>query len=351
MKTTIIAGLLCVFSAIAHGAEVVASGVGITPETAITNAKQAALGQVAGTFVVGKHQVRESQLSSEIDEYVGGHISRFEVLNVTHDGELYHAEIKADVDTDKLNERIEAKDLIIPSVLVDEASKTQDEYYQAKRIITSLDNRSQSFYAHAQQVSYANRGQYTTVTVEVMIGWQPKWADDFRVAAKTIGRDHNVYDKPSDGLWGVAAIAAAINPIATGTFNNVARLAHNRSNTTNDVPAACFGIDPAKGVDVCYGILHQLQNVTSRAYVDLRGTMVMTDGTQRHIHTQTIPLESNLFRFAHPGQQLYFEQGGYVTFVSPSVLIFQHGVVYNTFKFSVPSEQLSNIQSILLEAS
>jgi hypothetical protein len=55
-----------------------------------------------------------------------------------------------------------------------------------------LDNPAQAFAVQVKKVTYTNHGEMTDVLIEAQIGYSPKWYDDVRVMAKTIGREVNL---------------------------------------------------------------------------------------------------------------------------------------------------------------
>lgn len=66
----------------AQAAEVTVTGYGASVDEALANARTAAVGQVAGTFVTGQSTLEGDTYRSRTDEYNGGRIRKHEILSV-----------------------------------------------------------------------------------------------------------------------------------------------------------------------------------------------------------------------------------------------------------------------------
>lgn len=328
----------------AHAVEVIVTGFGQSASEALGNAKELAVGEVAGTFIVGRNHTDGKRYDSSIEEHVGGYIKHYEVINAREEGRVHSITIRAEVDTDKANTRIEADGATVPSELKSKIVKSVDEFGRAKSIVAALDDRRQAYMVRTGEVTYYNRGELTDVEVELIISWQPKWIDDIRVMAKAIGREVDLGDPKADFMWGIYALSALISPALPATFGSIARAVENKPSISDEY-AVCLGTNAWTDIQTCHEILHPLSRVTQSNHFNVVGRLLFPD----HI----IPLapmginaETYLFNHVRAGQQKYFSQGGYRTFSNSGVLLFREGEVRSIYRFSLPSRILVNIEQI-----
>lgn len=332
-----------------HAAETVAVGIGSSAESALANAKELAVGQVAGAFIVGRQWAEGEKHGSRVDEYNGGYLKRYEVIDTREDGGMIHVTIRAEVDTDKANERLESVGTEIPGNWAEELAKTNDEHERTGRIIAALDDRSQAFAVRVARVGYRNRGDLTDVDVDLELRWQPKWIDDVRALALVIGRKIDTNNSASGLLWAVAALSAVISPGLPGTIFSIARSAEKKAKPSDEY-AACFGPNAWTDIDSCHEIRHPLPRVTRSRIVKISGSLSLDD---RVIPLQefTVDTESYLFRHVQRGREVYFSRGGYRTFSNPGILLFRDGLVRHSYRFALPTQELREVRRLNFSAS
>ncbi len=136
---------------------------------------------------------------------------------------LFVVRIKAAVDTDKVNSVIVSTGMEITDALSAQLAKSRDDHEKTRRIVEALDDPAQAFAVQVQKVTYTNHGEMTDVLIEAQIAYSPKWYDDVRVMAKTIGRQVNIGSAWADVLWGLGALSAAVNPALVGIIHSAAR--------------------------------------------------------------------------------------------------------------------------------
>lgn len=166
--------LLFTFSTHASALEVMASGLGDTFETALTNAKIVAVGKVNGAWIHGDSYVRNNMFSEKITEYNGGVIASYEVMK--WDGSLII--IKADVvPRDKNGMATNKAD--VPSNMRSELAGRKVNEDQRQKAIQVMDSRTRALRFETDKISYRNVGRMTEVTVVGEVAYQDKWIRDY----------------------------------------------------------------------------------------------------------------------------------------------------------------------------
>ena len=323
----------------AYSVEVVVKGFGKTVEDALQNARTAAVEQVAGTFVTGQASLDGDRYQSTTAQYNGGLVRRHEVISVVEDGGLVIVEIRADVDTDKVNTVVSSRGAEISESVGAELEKARDDFEKTRRIVTALDDPAQAFAVRVTDVRYRNRGQMTDVEVDGVVVFNPKWYDDVRLMARTIGRKVEIGSAWTEALWGLAALTAAINPLIPGTAFSVARMAQATPKVSEEY-MACFGKDNGWDVDECYEIRHPMPRVLRSHRLQLDGRLTLDD---REIPLGQLNVNSGwqMLLNVNIGQRVYFSKNGRERkFLNPGIVFFQKGSA--TFRHAF-TEQTANV--------
>ena len=327
------------FSANLAAKEVIATGYGTTVDLALQNAKTVAIEQVAGTFVTGQTTVTDDAYRSRIEQYHGGLIRRYDVLGIEQADGLISTRIAVDVDTDKVNTVLTDLGAEVSNNAADELSSAADEFERTGRIVAALDDPQQAFVVQIAKVTYRNRGPLTDVEIDAQITTNPKWYDDVRTMARTIGRKVDLGSAWSDALWGLAALSAIVNPALPGTINHLARASEKKPQPSDEY-AACFGSNMSRDVDECYEIRHPLERLTLRDRwpVELR----LQNGKAEQILAQYFVIVRNqLFVEVCQGTNLYFTSSAKERrFENPGVLLFEQSMMPFKYAITLPTTAL-----------
>ena len=316
--------LLACLSLSAQAAEVIVTGHGKTVDEALTNAKTAAVGQVAGTFVTGQSTLEGDAYRSRTDQYNGGRIRKHEILSVDEENGLVAVRILADVDTDKVNTVIVSNGAEIDAKVADQLDGARGDHEKTRRIVEALDDPAQAFAVEITKVTYRNRGELTDLVVQGRIVYSPKWYDDVRVMAQTIGRKVDIGSKWREALWGLAALSAAINPGLPGTLFSVARHANPEPKSSPE-HMVCFGKDNGWDIDECYETRHAFTNIRGDGLLRIYGGLVQDDG-QIAFGELRVDLGDALFLGVYPGRRVYFSKSARERkFQNPGVVLFRKG--------------------------
>jgi len=328
------------FSANLAAREVIVTGYGTSVDLALQNAKTVAIEQVAGTFVTGETTVEDDAYRSRIEQYHGGLIRRYEVLGIEQQDGLISTRIAADVDTDKVNTVLTDQGADVSSDAADELTAAADEFERIGRIVAGLDDPQQAFTVQITKVTYRNRGPLTDVEIDVQITTNPKWYDDMRTMARTIGRKVDLGSAWSDALWGLAALSAIVNPMLPGTINHLARASEKKPQPSDEY-AACFGRDMSRDVDECYEIRHPLERLTLRDRWPME--LHLLDGEEEKVLARYfVNIRNRLFVEVRQGTNLYFTSSAKERrFENPGVLLFEQSMMPFKYATTLPTTALT----------
>lgn len=331
------------------GAEVVtSSGYGKTFDEALQNAKTTCIEQVAGTFIIGESSVDQDVYHSRIAQYNGGLITRYTVLSTRESSGLIEIVINADVDTDKVNSMIVANGADIASDVAEKLEKSRDEHNKSQAIISALDVTSQAYTVQVGKITYRNRGDLTDVSVQLKLMHSPKWFDDVRVMAKTIGREVNTGN--SDALWILAAFSAILNPALPLALFSVANRA-DKQPETHDEYLTCFSRDRDTDVDLCYEIKHPFQNISNSGIIMLNGKVVMA-GREMQLNSTPVSVDRALFKKVKAGEHVYFESSCRERiFHNSGIVMFGRGEVSLQYDFTARTDDVKQMTRVEFNAS
>ncbi len=332
--------VLACLSLSAQAAEVTVTGYGKTVDEALTNAKTAAVGQVAGAFVTGQSTLEGDAYRSRTDQYNGGRIRKHEILSVDEEDGLFSVRILADVDTEKVNTVIVSNGAEIDAQVTNQLDSARDDHEKTRQIVEALDDPTQAFAIEVTKVTYRNRGEFTDLVVQGRVVYSPKWYDDVRVMAKTIGRKVDIGSKWREALWGLAALTAAINPALPGTMFSVARHA-NPPPKSSPEPMVCFGKDNGWDIDECYETRHPFTNIRGDGLLRIHGGLEQDDG-RLPFGELRIDLGEGLFLGVYPGKRVYFSKSATErTFQSPGIVLFRKGAQSFEQFITLPTQKLT----------
>ena len=327
------------FSLSLQAKEVTVTGYGASVDEALLNAKMAAVEQVAGTFITGQSTLEGDQYHSRTDQYNGGLIRRHEVLSAFEQNGLVAVRIKADVDTEKVNSVIVSNGVDITAPVADKIEKSRDDFEKTRQIVKALDDPAQAFAIQIKKVDYRNRGELTDITAKVQIVYSPKWYDDVRLMAQTIGRKVDIGSRWADALWGLAALTAIVNPTLPGTMASIARRAEGTQQPSKEY-MVCFGKDNGWDVDECYEIRHPLTRTTGESIQLLTGRLALGDDTLRFTEV-AVDTADVLYLSVWNGKRAYFSKSSKErTFYNPGVVLFRKGTATFPYETTVPTEKL-----------
>lgn len=260
---------------------------------------------------------------------------------------------QAEVDTEKVNSVIESSGAELTAADTERIDKSRADYEKTRLIVATLDDPSQAFAVRVDKVTYRNRGEMTDVSAEVSVVYSPKWYDDVRVMAQTIGRKVDIGTPWADALWGLAALTAVINPALPGTMFSIARQAQGNPKPGTEY-MVCFGKDNRRDVEACYEIRHPLRKTTGDPLILLVSHLTLGEETFP-ISDVTVDTADVLYMSVWNGRRVYFSRGSKErTFLNPGIVLFRDGRATFVHQMTLPTEKLkqaSRFDFVMLAAA
>jgi hypothetical protein len=206
MKTLALALMLS--SSVAFAVEVTVTGVGNSYDSALQNAKQEAIEQVASTFIISEKNYKQKQYSESIDQYNAGIIKSHKVIQRNRDDYgLHHVTILADVEPKKDN-RIHNKQSA-------EFTPMFVEFEERRKVVDRLDNVNQAVSVSVSKPSYVIGREETIVSIDVSLKLQPKWVSDIKSFAHVIDEKGSTTTNTYSSIHGsIVSSLIGSNPVA-----------------------------------------------------------------------------------------------------------------------------------------
>lgn len=300
MKNILLALILVTVSNLTFAKDETATGYGSSFQDALQNAKSLVTEQAASTFVSSKHEVHDGKLNETIAQYNGGFIRKYDVLNTVVNDGLFEVTIKADVDTDKINNVIEAASADVTDPIIEAATNAADNEEKTKHAWHDLSSVVNMYAVKINNVHYVTQNGTVTANYNVNVVWNPKWFND----AKNL------------------ADATALP--ATSRANK----------------AMCFNLN------ACF-LVAELPKIYTPDLMTFTATIHFVNGT-----TMTRPWTHKFGQQFIDGRNLEVKQSG---FFSPTrdvyaMIFFGGAVVPMDMNFEISLEQFRNVREITIDA-
>jgi hypothetical protein len=329
MKKTLLA--LLVISSSVFAKEVVVDAHGDTYESALKNAKVAAIEQVNGTWINSEHKLKNNNYSENLAQYNGGVIKSYKVLS--YDGRII--KIKADVDVIKNNIVGDIPTTHIPATKVHELESKRENYISKKNAVASLNDMSKAMKFTPSNVEYVNHGNITRVNVTGYITWIPKWKSDLtkllEMSATPITQDTDTTERIKNGI--VYSILM-VNPVAGGLAS--IPFSKQDEKVREDTPVICVS-------DNCYKNQIGLTKFQYGSKIDVE---VNGNNFDKSMFVRTIRFErTNLFENVSPGTTKTGMLKVKYTYNNPTLIIHDTTMPVS-FYFDVQTEQLLKVDNL-----
>ena len=315
MKKTLLSLLFVSF--FAHAEEVTVTGYGTDFNSALQNAKVAALEKGASTFMIGKNEARDGRVYENIDQYNGGVIKSYDVIDAQRTANGFNVTIVADVEPKNNQVRTTQEQFI--------------EFDERYTVADRLSNVSDAIVAQAAKPTLNIGSGMTTVSVNVELSWQPKWLSDMRSFTSVInedGRKHNnIHENVAGGLTNFALGAAG--PIAGWlTWEATKPPPVQRS----DSMMVCFN-DGCKNLNVDINLPRNPKLVLAAD-----NGMVLAE------HFVNI----ELYKFASAGDVEYnrYVRSFKETYDQPALVVYENRKQVVRLKFNQPTNVLRNVKHV-----
>lgn len=323
--------------------ERIGNGVGTTEAAARQNAKQDALSQVTGEFVVNKLTAHNGELDHQQAQYSGGVVRKWTDRSITFDGRLYSVQILADIDPNKNNRMV-----VVDDAMSEDDRQTIIENHERisniTEFATKLDDYHQAFVAVPGRITYNVRGSTTDVNILLGVKLSPKWVDDVLTLSKEAGKRINTDTPMSDVLWGVGSALAPVHILGASVIRSAAHFVEKPQQV--DIESNCFSQNNSRDVDECYALGYMFGNVVrkDRFVVTVRFWSQGDVVAERDV----VALNSNqLFVLYDIGTSLYFRYDARERkFMSRGILWFKDGVASGRQSHQIDTNVLATVDQI-----
>lgn len=334
MKKTLLVLLLISSSVFAK--EVVVDAYGDTYESALKNAKIAAIEQVTGTWINSEHKLKNNNYSEDIVQYNGGVIKSYKVLS--YNGSTI--KIKADVDVVKDNTVDNIQSSSIDAKKREMLEHRRENYRKIKESVDSLNDSSKALSFKPSNVEYLNRGEVTRVVVRGNVTWIPKWKSDLKSLVGEAGNPGSVENDIKQRVAGsFVHNLLMINPLAAGIASIPAVKVASSDRQNDSTPMICFS-----NRDNC----HLIQtSVTRFQHKNSFRLDVIGRDFDTAIFKRTIDFDrQNLWQYIYAGTT---ESGNFnvrYTYKNDALMINEDAVMPVQFYFDVKTSQLVEVDNL-----
>lgn len=339
MKQLIVA-LLFAVAIPSSAVEVTAQGSGATMKAAIQDAKNNALEQVTGAFVVNQSTTDGRSVSSKSAQYSGGVVKKYQMTSSSYDGHVHDVTIVADVDPAKSNGMIVPTeiDLTEKSMQIQEHA---DRYSNVERIAKALDSRQAAFTTVPPKIEYVPRGEMVEVRVTTGVVLQKKWVDDVKIMSQQAGSPIDVKTSTSDVLWGIGVATAPFSLVGSSMIRTAAQFTANKP--TSYIASNCFSRTNAVDVDECYAVGYMFGNVVRNDRFLVVVTLWSGDKLVQELPVAVVN-DNQLFALHDDGTRLYFRTSAKERrFHSRGVVWFTDGMAIGRNAFMINAQQLAQV--------
>lgn len=339
MKHFIVA-LLIATSLPALAVEVTAQGSGATMKAAIQDAKNNALEQVTGAFIVNQATTDGRAVSSKSAQYSGGVVKKYQLTSSSFDGRVHKVMIVADVDPAKTN------GMIVPTEidLTEQSFQIQehaDRYANVERIAKVLDDRQSAFAVTKPKIEYVPRGEFVEVRLTVGVTLQQKWVDDVRVMSRQSGSPIDITTSASDVLWGIGVATAPFSLVGSSMIRTAAQFTTQKPKSY--IASNCFSRNNSVDVDECYAVGYMMGNVVRKDRFLVVVTLWSGDKLVQELPVAVLN-DNALFVLHDDGTRLYFRSSAKERkFHSRGVVWFTDGVAVGRNTFPINAQQLAQV--------
>lgn len=328
MKKTLLALLLS--ASLANAAEVQVTGYGSNYYGAVENAKTAALEKGASTFIIGETTARNGKVEEKIDQYNGGVIKSYKVVEHRATSIGYEVTIVADVVPKNNTVKKTTTPLNIQF----------DEYEQRERVVRRLDDVGKAIHANISAPQTKIGRDETTISTNIELSWQSKWLSDMKQFTSTINEKgkttSNTRESLAGGLstylFGVSPILGAIGWEATKP--DPIQLQDNMM--------VCFGMYIRSSVD-CFNLdvdMTMPRNPKILIVGKVRGQDVF-------LHEQYLE-DTRMYQFVNAGEYRNnrFLPNFKTTYNQPALVIFENEKHSLPVKFNVSNDLVKQLESV-----
>lgn len=328
MKKTLLALLFACSSALAE--EVTVTGYGTNYHAALDNAKVSALEKGASTFIIAESNARNGRVDEKIDQYNGGVIKTYRIVEHRSTPIGYEVTIVADV----VPKNNTVKRTTTPLDL------QFDEYEKRERVVRRLDDVGKAIHANIANPQTKIGRDETTISTNIELSWQSKWLSDMKLFTSTINEKGKTTSNTREGIaGGVATALIGVSPIL-GAIGWEALKPDPIQ--LQDNMMVCFGMYIRSSVD-CFNLdvdMTMPRNPKIVIIGKIRGQDVF-------LHEQYLE-DTRMYQFVSAGDSRnnrYFPKFK-TTYNQPALVIYENEKHSIPVKFAVSNDLVKQLESV-----
>jgi hypothetical protein len=321
---------LCVMGAAlsCSATEVVVTGYGKSYQSALDNAKVAAVDKANGLWLNSEQKVTDGKHSERIVTYSGGVLTKFDIVSSTSDS----VTIKADVQPREKN-GMSTNSVNIPPSMRREVSGRIDNQKRLKDAVSSLNDKNKALSIIVSDVSYSEVGTNTKVTLTGKISYNQKWLEDLRELSQQVGVKGGTFEEKPD-YYGIAltSLAGQVSPIAGGA-SAVAFAANKPSAqpSRSSYQMVCL--------DDCYMIGEDLEKLQTPTFLTIKGFGA------GEVFRQTVVMDDvRMVDYIPVGTTVDGRWGRKRIYQNPAAVILKDKVVDFRLTFLAKSDKISTVE-------
>jgi hypothetical protein len=328
MKKSLLA-LLFVCSSVFAG-EVTVTGYGSNYHAALENAKTSALEKGASTFIIAESNARNGRVEEKIDQYNGGVIKSYRIVDHRSTAMGYEVTIVADV---------------VPKNNTQKRTTTPfnigfDEYEKRERVVRRLDDVGKAIHANIANPQTKIGREETTISTNIELSWQQKWLSDMKLFTSTINEKGKTTSNARESLaGGVTTALIGVHPLAGALGWEVLKPDPIQ---LQDNMMVCFGMYIKSSVD-CFNLDVDMTMPRNPKIV----VIGKVQGQDVFLHEQYLE-DSKMYKFVSAGDSRYnrFFPNYKTTYNQPALVIFENEKQSVPVKFAVNNELVKQLESV-----
>lgn len=321
-------------SSVAFAEEVTVTGYGSTFDNALANAKMQALEKVTGTFIISESEYKNKQYKETVDQYNGGIINKYDIVSSSKKSSGYEVTIVADVDRKKDNRMKVNKPV--------ELNAQQQDYKEKEKVFDRLDDFSKAVSIQTSHLTYNVGRNNTTINLNVILSFQPKWVSDVKSFAKVIDEEGKTSSNIYPTIHGsVVASLMSLNPFAAVA---VAEVGKPKQAERSDDMMVCFAENKRSSIS-CKSIGVDFRNMHATP-------RLVVYGSYGSVYNKDVELWS---QYAHPTIYEFVQAGDKRstwfrninnTYDQPALLVYEREQQVVNIRFVVDNSELDKIKGI-----
>ena len=324
--------ILLFLSSVAFAKEVTVTGYGSTYERALANAKMQALESVTGTFIIGEREMKNDRYNERAEQYNGGIIKSFRVIEQRQENSGVVVTIVADV--------VEKKDNRITGKNEQEFKIEFGEHEQRRVVVDKLDDVNNMVAFNVSRPTYEIDRHSSIITLNIDMQLQPKWVSDMQAFTDVIDEKGKTRSNTYANIHGgVVSALLSVNPFAAVAVGVAGAPSEPQYSEKNMV---CFASSRGSFMN-CKTVGVTFVNIPK--YPKLIVEVVANGVSYRAYETE---LDMKLYEYVHPGdyKQHRIFKSYRETFHQPAWMIYTNERQNKRVQFSLDNNLAKNVEKV-----